>query len=253
MCKIMTQILCGMLTCFISLYGDNSSAIQTAATENKHLYIFFFKEQNEKTMRLQSVFDQAVQKMGQQVKTLKIDVTDPTEKPLVDRFDLKRTPMPFVIVMAPNGAITGGFTSFTEEQLTDSLTSDGAARCLKALQDRKLVLLCLQSGQTKNNEEALIGVNDFKADPRFSAATEVVMINPSDPREHKFLSQLSLDNSSPQALTVLISPPAQPIGTYQGPTSKEQMVSDLQKASSGCCPGGCCPGGCCPGGKCGPK
>lgn len=249
-------ILClGVLcTSSSSLFASGESgieAIQNASKENKYLFIFFFKEMNEKTIQLQKIFDQAMQKLGEQSKSIKVKSTDPAEKSIIDRFNLKRSPMPFVLVLAPNGAITGGFISFTEEQLMDSFTSAGAAECLKALQERKLVLLCLQNDQTMNNDAALKGAKDFKADQRFSNATALVMINPADKNEHKFLNQLSLNMDSNQALTVLISPPAEIIGSYQGPTTKEKMVADLQKASTGCCgPGGCCPGGCCPGGKC---
>lgn len=249
--RLRTMIFLGMLSlCSLSLFADDSSrVIQNAASENKHLFIFFYKDQNEKTVQLQNIFDQAMQKMGEQVKSIKVKANDPSEETLIEKFNLKRTPMPFVVVLAPNGAITGGFPSFTEEQLMDSISSPGAASCFKALQDRKLVLLCLQNNQTANNEAALKGVNEFKADPRFANATEIIMIDPSDKKEHKFLNQLGLDTHSSQALTVLISPPAEIIGTYQGPTTKAQLASDLQKATSGCCG----PGGCCPDGKCGTK
>lgn len=244
---------------FSNLYSSGIDAIQNASQDNKYLFIFFYKETNPKTTQMQQVFDQAMQKLAGQAASTKVLITDPNEKSIVDKFNLKRSPMPFVIALAPNGAVTGGFMVFTEEQLINSIASPGATQCIKALQDKKLILLCLQNNQTANNEAALKGVREFKADPRFGSATEIVMINPADKNEQPFLNQLSLNMNSPQATTVLIGPPAEIIGTYQGPTSKDAMVADLLKASSGCCcpggccPGGCCPGGCCPGGKCGPR
>ena len=105
--------------------------------------------------------------------------------------------MPFVLVLTPNGAITGGFSSsFTEQQLIDSFASPGMASCLKALQDKKLVFLCLQNEQTHSNDAALQGVKDFKADSRFGSAAEIIMINPSDIQEQKFLNQLAIDTHS---------------------------------------------------------
>lgn len=249
--KLKAMFFVFMMSLSLSLFADSSSAIQNAIDENKHLFIFFYKEQNEKTLQLQNIFDLAIQKMGEQINSIKVKVNDPTEKPLVEKFNLKRTPMPFVVVLAPNGAITGGFPSFTEEKLVNSLVSPGAANCLKALQERKLILLCLQSNQKAHNESALSAVKDFKADPRFAKATEIVMIDLADLREHKFLNQLLIDTSSSQSLIVLISPPAEVIGTYQGNVTKDQLISDLQKSTSSCCGPGCCPGGCCPGGKCG--
>lgn len=233
-----------------SLFADSLTRMQEAAKENKHLFIFFYKDQNDKMLRLQDVFDRSLTLIREPVKSMKVNIKDPSEKAIVDQFSLKRTPMPFVIVLAPNGAITGGFSSFTEEQLVNSISSEGAAHCLKALQDRKLVLLCLQNNQTAYNEAALKGAMEFKADSRFGNATEMIVIDPLDVREQKFLNQLSINANPTQAMTLLISPPsAKIIGTYQGPISKTQIISDLQNATSGsCC--GCCPGGCCPGGKC---
>ena len=241
-----------MCLCAVPLLGEiGSTAIQNAAAENKHLYIFFYRDQNDKTANLQKVFDQALQKLSDQAKFVKIKSNDPSEKALADRFNLKRTPMPFVLVLAPNGAITGSFFTFDEGQLKNALSSPGSASTLKALQDRKLVFISLQNQKTQNNEAALRGVHAFKADPRFSSAAEIVMIDPANRQEQPFLKQIGFKGDAAQAVTILISPPAEVVGTYQGATTKEQFISAIQKASSGCCPDGCCPGGCCPGGKCG--
>lgn len=229
-----------------TLFAEPSDTV-----DNKHLAIFFYKEQNGRTQSQEKIFDEAMQKIGSSTKFIKVNVKDPTQQALVNKYNLKRTPMPFVLVIAPNGAITGGYSSFNEEQLSNAIVSQGTAKILKGLQDQKLVILALQNNKTTNNAAAMQGVTDFKADPRFSNATEVVVIDPSDIREHKFLNMLSLDPNIIQAQTVLIAPPSEILEVYQGPTTKEQLVDSVQNAASGCCPGGCCPGGCCPGGKCG--
>jgi len=238
-------------TIILTIWVAATLSAQNNDIENKHLFIFFYKEQNEKTLSQEKVFDEAVRNLGASANFMKVNTKDPAQKALVDKYNLKRTPMPFVLVMASNGAITGGYSTFTSEQLSNAIVSDGTAKILKGLQDQKLVILALQNSKTMNNTAAMQGVTDFKADPRFSNATEIVMIDPSDSREHKFLSMLSLDTNITQAQTVLIAPPAEVLGTYQGPTTKKQLVDSVQNAASGCCPGGCCPGGCCPGGKCG--
>lgn len=232
--------------------GQGMQAIQSAAQENKHLFIFFYKDQNERTQRVQKIFDQAMQKLGEQARFIKIQVNDPAEQQIIEQFELKRTPMPFTLVLAPNGAVVGGFpaATLTEAQLMGAFTSPGMANCLKALQAKKLVFLCLQNNRTTHNEAALQGVKNFKVDSRFSSATEIVMMDPADAQEQKFLDQLAVNRQSSQAATIFIAPPAETIAHYQGATNKERFVADLQKAASGCCPGGCCTGGCCGGNKC---
>lgn len=245
--KLMIIVSLGIISLYApKIFADAGLvAMQNAANEGKYLFVFIYKDQESKSIQLEKIFDQTMQKVGEQAKSIKIKVSDPAEKSFIDKFDLERSPMPFVLVLAPNGAIMGGFPGFSEEMLINSISSAGTANCIKALQDRKLVLLCLQNGQTLNNEAAMNCVNDFKADPRFGNATEIVMIDPSNPNEQKFLNQLNLNLNSKEATTVLIAPPAEIVGTYQGPITKDQLISDLQKASSGCCAGGC------PGGKCG--
>lgn len=241
-----------LLTVTLALWLTTTlSAQHNDPNENKHLVIFFYKEQNEKTLRQENAFDQAMQTMDTSAKSIKVNVKDPTQKSLIEKYNLKRTPMPFVLVVAPNGAITGGFTHFTEEHLRNAIVSQGTSKILKGLQDKKLVILALQNDKTLYNAAAMQGINDFKADPRFGSAIEIVVIDPADIREHKFLNLLAINTNTTQALTVLIAPPAEVLGQYQGPTTKALFVDSVQNAASGCCPGGCCPGGCCPGGKCG--
>jgi hypothetical protein len=231
------------------LYAHDKSlgieAINNAERQKEYLFIFFSKTQSEKTLQSEKIFDKAVSKLKNQVKFVKIKTDDPLGKPIIKKFNLERSPMPFVLVVAPNGAITGGFSSFTEKQLLEAIISSGAASCLKVLQEHKLVLLCLQNKNTHNNQVALKAVRDFKSDPRFTKASEIVAIDPSDVKEHTFLKQLDVNVSSSSAMTVLISPPAVVVAKYQGPITKDQLAGDLKKMSSGCCASGkCCSGEC---------
>jgi len=168
------------------------------------------------------------------------------EKEFVQKYGLANAPMPLVLAFAPNGAITGGFpaTQLTEQRLQDALVSSGMQKCLKALQEGKLVLVCVQNGSTKSNDAALQGVNDFKADAKFAKVTEIVKIDPTVAAEQKFLSQLKIDPKATEATTAVLAPPGRVLATFNGATEKKTMEAALQKASSGCGPGassGCCP------------
>ena len=207
-----------------------------------HHFYFFYKDQSDRTAAMEKVVDQVVEQLSGQVTLTKVQVTDPNEKALVERFNLKRSPIPFTLVLADNGAITGGHPiSVTQEQLQNSLSSTSQANSLKALQDKKLVFLCVHQGDVN----AMRGVHEFASDPRFSKATEIIQANPTDIREHKFLQQLGVDTQPREPITVLLAPPAKVVGTYVGATNKGQFISDLETASKGCCPGGCCANGCC--------
>ena len=155
--------------------------------------------------------------------------------------------MPLVLALAPNGAITGGFPGkFEEKQLLAAFASPATERCMKSLQDGKLVFLCIQNAKTKSNDAAMKGVNDFKADERFGHATTVITLDPTDKKEAAFLADLQVAPEITEATTVFLVPPGRPVAKYDGATDKQTLVDTLGKASTGCGPGGCCPGGCWP-------
>ena len=225
--------------------GKGMAAIGRAATTGKYLFIFFSKGDDEQTRSMRKVFESVTVMVSARADSVEINATDPSEKEIVDRFNVSRAPMPLVLAIAPNGAITTGIpNSFDAKQLMDAFVSPAMEKCLKALQERKLVLLCIQNGATKLNKEAMQGVQDFKADARFAAATEVVTLNPTDDAEGKFLSQLQVSPKTEEATTVLLAPPAVVLFKTAGATAKENLVTALQSAMSGCGSGGCGPGGC---------
>jgi hypothetical protein len=227
---------------------DAMAAMQQAADAKKHLFVFVHEKDDEPTRQGRKTFDAAIGKLGDAVQWIAINRTASIENAFVEKYGLKAAPMPLAISFAPNGAIVGGFlgAKLTEQQLTNALASPCMATCLKALQDRKLVLLCAQNGTTKANDTAMKGVNEFKADERFAQFTEIVKVDPSDAAEKKFLAQLKVDPKTDQATTLFLAPPGAIVGKFEGATSKDAIVAALQKASSGCGPGGCGPSGCAP-------
>ena len=154
------------------------AALQHAAAADKYLFVFLWKENGAQTDSMWKVFQPAMSKLADRAESVAVKVSDPAEKPFVDRFGLERSPLPLVLALAPNGAITKGIPSkLTEGQLAQAFVSPGTAGCLKALQSRKLVLLCVQS-RTLQAQQAAVpqGVADFAADERYAGATEIVAL-----------------------------------------------------------------------------
>lgn len=224
------------------------AAIDQAARNSKYLFVFFWKTNDDQTQRMLGVFETAKQGMAEVAATAAIQITNPTERPIVDKFGVSRAPMPLVLAIAPNGAVTRGFPiKFTEEKLREAIVSPCTAQCLKALQDRKLVLLCVQNEKTEFSQAAWQGVQAFKADTRFTKATEVVSLNPADRNEASFLNMLKVDPQTPHAVTLLMAPPGTTLAQFSGPVTKDEIVTTIASAQSVCGPGGSCgPGGCGP-------
>ncbi|HUT13547.1 MAG TPA: hypothetical protein VMY42_23870 [Thermoguttaceae bacterium] len=177
---------------------------------------------------------------------MEVNITDASEKTLVDEFGLDYAPMPLILALAPNGAVTGGFPKQVEtQQLLEAFASPCMEKCMKRLQENKLVFLCVQNASTASSDAAMEGVRRFKADARFAQATEIVMLDPADAAEARFLEDLQVDPGTKEAVTVFLAPGGA-LAMYEGPTDKDELVATLQKASSACGPGSCGPGGCPP-------
>lgn len=229
--------------------SQGSAAIEGAAAAKKFIFVFFWKEKNQQTDRAWSVLQPAVAKMADWAEVATVQVTDPAERDLVARYDLSRTPLPLVLAIAPCGAITKAFAGkFTEAQLEAAYVSPCTQLCLKALQDKKLVLLCVVNQAGPNSAAAVPpGAREFKADATYGAATEIVLMSADDEAEASFRQELQVNAKMPKPCTVLLAPPGSVIGQFDTRATKEQIVAKLVAAQNNPCAGGKCgPNGCGP-------
>lgn len=210
------------------------AAVDRATAAGKYLLMVFYRNDDDSTKAMKKVVASAASKFASKANSITINMADAAEKEIIAKYQVDRAPMPLALVVAPSGAITGGFPSkVTEEQLSGSFVSPGLANSLKALQDGKLVLLCVQNASTKSNDAAMRGVNAFIADSRFAKSTEVVKIDPTDDRELKFLTQVRIDPKTSEAVTALMAPPGSVVAQYKGATDMDVMIAALAAKQAG--------------------
>jgi len=220
--------------------GKGMAAVERAAKAQKYLFIFFYSDGADQTASMRTIFNKAVDNLPGKTMRVEVNVTDPGEAGIIDKYNVRGAPTPLALAIAPNGAITGGYAApFTGEQIASSMATPCTQASLKALQGNKAVILCIQNRNTKLNDGAMKGVQDFKADPAYAASTEIITLDPSDPAEAKLLGTLAIDPKIDQAMTVCLVPPGQASAKLTGATTKEMIVNSLTvKSGGGCCPGG---------------
>ena len=226
--------------------GKGLAAIQRAGKDNKYLFIFFYRGNTTQTSSMRDVFNRAMNAAQGRGESISVNADDPSETGIVKKFNVKDAPMPLVLAVAPNGAITANFvTNFTERQILEAFATPAMENLLVSLQQGKLVVLCVQNGKTRFNMEAMRGVQEFVSDQRFTNFVQVLKLDPSQPRELPFLAKLGFTSPIVEAETLLIAPPGSLIGNFKGATDKNQLIATLTKATSGGCgAGGCGAGGC---------
>jgi hypothetical protein len=217
------------------------AALDRAEAAQKYLFIFFYAGQDSQTSTMKGVFDKATAKMTDRADATAIYVADPSEKPIVDKFGVRGAPMPLVLAIAPTGVATRAFPrQFEEAQFQQAFVSPCTPKCMRAIQDQHSILLCVQNDKTQFNQEAMQGVEAFKADPQYARGIEIVMLNPADNAEQHFLADLQVDPRTTAAVTVLVMPPGAPVARFAGAVTKEEIEAKVKAAQSGCGPNCSC-------------
>lgn len=229
-----------------------TQAMQEASKANQFLFLFCWKEDDANTQKMYQTFQTGVKelrskKAGAAVASASVNITDPRQQETVKKFGLDRAPMPLVLAIAPNGAVTGGWPiRMSKEQMREAVVSNAAMQTLKALQSRKLVLLCLYHPTKDKKRPAFPGPRAFKATPPYGPATEMIVANMEEDREAPFLKQLRIEPSKTPDSFLLLAPPGNLVAQFASTATKDEIVAKLKAAKSNPCAGGKCgPGGCC--------
>lgn len=208
-------------------------ALETAAAQRKFTFILFWRENNTATKDMLQALKGSLADHGDRTTTVTVNVTDPAEKNVVARFDVSRSPMPLVLAVAPNGAVTGVFSEkVTAAYVAQSLVTPRMTECMKAMQGGKLVLLCVQPSEKMATPP---GVKQFVADPHYSQRTTIVSMQVTEPEEKRFLKELQVSPASMNGSTVVfMAPPGVMVGKFSGLVSKDELAMKLHAAGK-CC------------------
>ncbi|MHC4493407.1 MAG: hypothetical protein ACYTDU_17500 [Planctomycetota bacterium] len=219
--------------------GEGLAAVERCAKADRYLFILFFNPEEEQTLAMQTAFEAATKTLANRAGAVQIDVGNPAEAGIVERFDAAYAPTPLVLALAPNGAVTGALsTTFKTEQLADAIVSPGMQTCLKAMQESKQVLLCFQNERTRSNQEALQGVHEYAGGPSCAETTEVVFVDPADPAEATLLERGKVPADADEAMTVLMTASGSFHGPLKGATTREMIVGLVNRACEDVCPPG---------------
>ncbi|QDT66628.1 hypothetical protein [Calycomorphotria hydatis] len=239
----MTRIVpsCGLTVALLSVFlttglsaqaaSFGEQAIAAAAQNNQFAFVMFYRDKSTAAQSMHGTIKSTLAERRDAV-IVPVQINDNEEQALIKKFDATRIPMPAVAVLAPNGAICSVFPQkVTSHQLTAAIVSPGQASCLKALQDKKIVLLC---AQPTLSSEIPAGVSQFQADKLYLNRTEVVSVLASDPKETKFLNQLGIPTNQSTSVVAFMAPPGVMIGVFNGDITHSELAQKLAAAGK-CC------------------
>ncbi len=206
-------------------------SLAEAAQQKKFAFILFYRSNDNATKAMYNVLNAELARRNNAM-FVPVNITDPQEQAVIEQFDASRTPMPAVMAVAPNGAITGVFAQkLTAAQVGAAIVTPAQTQCMRALQDKKLVLLCVQP---TGRQQVPAGVQQFKADKLNVNRTHLVSLQAGDPAEAKFLQQLKVRPDTRTTVTAFMAPPGVLLGTFNENVSHDVLMKKLVAAGQ-CC------------------
>ncbi len=203
-----------------------------AGAKPEFTFLLFWKENNAATQAMAAKLKTTLPQKPQQTEWSAINVNDPANQALVERYKVSRAPMPMVMCVASNGAVTGAIPDKLNDEVIDRLlVTPTMTQCMKGLQENKLVLVHVK---TDDNAAFPQGAAAFAADPAFQARTIMVSLRRDDPREMRFLADMEIDAKTPGSMVSLLAPPGVLVGKYAENVSKDQIAVELHAAGK-CC------------------
>lgn len=208
-------------------------ASKKASAEGKFLLVYYYDTENASEFK--TSFDTLSVKLAEAADVVRIDAKNPAESWLVERYRVQQAPFPIVLVVAPNGAVTGSFAkTLPEERLKATLVSPATQECLLGMQQRKLVFVCVQGQTSVENKAAMDGVEQFAKDAKFGNFTTIVKVDPKDARESQLLNRLKITATDSAPQTVLLAPTGQLIANWKGATSKTAIMNKVKGLTKSC-------------------
>ena len=213
--------------------GKGQAALAAASQANKFCFLLFYKANDPATQSAAKTLSEGIAKRTDRASFMYVNVTDPKEQAIVKEFDVARAAMPFMLAVAPNGAVTGVYPKpFTDAELDKAFVTPGMTQVMKQMQNGKMVFICIRPGAVT---QLPAGVSQFTADPQFMLRSAVVPLRNDDPNEARFIQELDIKPAHAFDTTVVfLAPPGAMVGKYAGNVTKAQLAADLHKAGK-CC------------------
>lgn len=210
--------------------------VEALGREGAFTFLFVGDTKTEEGKSMLATLETVKQKANDhKVGIINIMPNDPKEGNLLRFLNIKDSSTS--IVIAPNGAITGGFVKTIDEKtLSECLLSLKETRLVKNLQEGRAVFLCFYSHTETNLEK--IKSNIEAVTTNFKGRGEAIFVSGDEKIEEKLRENLNV--SSNETAVFVLHPPKVVVTKLSGENiTKENLIKALLVTiKSGCCPVG---------------
>ena len=212
--------------------------VKDLGSKDSYAFLFLGNEKTAGGKKMLTAIKGARQELtDKKAEIIKVKLDDPKERDLVSFFRIKDDPT--VLVVAPNGAITGYYSGIASmEALRDSLVSSKETEIVKNVQEGRVVFLCFHKDVELNIDAIKSDINAV-AD-NFKGAVNVIYANSAGKEDKNLTDKMQVSSAHPTVF--IIAPPGRAVAKLEGlDITKEKLMKALVTTCGG---GGCGPSGC---------
>jgi hypothetical protein len=232
-------VLLLFITGMIHVNGQTSVEIEKAGKACKPVFLVAYNGNGADADKAFSIADEAKKSFKGSAVVIKMNTTDVAAKDLVTKYRLTGAPLPLILVLDKNSTVTGGLPlkDATAAKLVDMIPTPKTSEVLKAVAEGKSVYVVAYRESMTGQKNVM--ENCAMACGKMDNQSLTVKVDMDDKKEAKFLQTLKCDLNAKEPVTYVINKSGQVIGTHNGITDVNTLVSSAKKAPAG----GCCPGG----------
>jgi hypothetical protein len=234
--KISTILLCTMFV-MTNLFAQGvKSELEKAQKSGKTIFLIVIDKTAKGTEALLKVAEQA-KKTAKNTAILQLDRDDKANAPLVTKFRLAGAPLPILLVVASNGAISGSMTAAdaSAPKLLTFLPSKNQAEVLLGFDEGKSAFIVCAKKNAKDKDALMAECKN--AVTSLGNKANLVFIDIDSKDEKNFLDLLSPDLTK---TTVLVfNAKGQYTGTLESKSKSAELLKAVNKKVGGCSPGSC--------------
>ncbi len=211
--------------------ATGADGVEQNAGNDQYTYYVFYRNDDSLTRRMQSAVESHVKDHAEQAASQKVHVYSKDDSAIIDKFDARRLPLPSVIGVAPNGAVTCIYhRKVSAAQLKRSILSPRYADVVLALQNGKIAVVSLLPD---DDVEPSSAASSFLKSEDFSDRSEHIQVSAKDPEERDFFARVKVSTDLEQPKTILFAPPGRHLGTFDDDTTFDVLAEKVH--SSGSC------------------
>ncbi|MFV0445151.1 MAG: hypothetical protein ACK5Q5_16365 [Planctomycetaceae bacterium] len=205
--------------------------LTAAADSQQYAYLLFHRRDDEATRAMQATITAQVEKSAGKTVMVPVTIGNASEARLVKRFDATRMPMPCVMGIAPNGAVTGVYPLKVDStQLERAVLTPKYSEMVKALQEQKIVLVCMHPAAGGTTPT---GIAQFEQTPAFKGRTHSIEVQANEAAEQRFYERMRVSPDLTATSLVVFAPPGVFVGKFDELATGAQIAQQVH--ASGRC------------------